>query len=450
MTNLYDYQKIHLKQLTTNLKNRNCIVDCSDTGTGKTFTTIGLCKELNLKPFIICPKSVISNWIDVSNQFNVEIYGIANYELLKNCKYYDKNLNINNKIISKNDGEFIFQKNINDILFVFDEAHKCKNKNTQNTKLLLSVSESQNKIILLSATLCDQIDNLKFFGFILGFYSSVRKYNNFIKQKKEEMKRSIKMNNIPDNFVEFYIFHKMLFPYIGSRMKISELGKLFPKNKIITTSYNLEKFQIIDDLYKDLQKAVDNLHIKEERKNTFEIILRARQKIELLKIPLFIELVEEAIENNFSVVIFLNFLETQKLLSEYLKCDCILHGELSIEQRNKNINDFQTNKSKIIIVMIKIGGTGISLDDTDGKFPRMTLISPTWSGQDFVQILGRTCRANTKSNVIQKIVLCANTIEESVGKVMNEKLINIKGINDGEYKDLDFKQFSLIELIKKK
>ena len=59
MEKLLSYQVPHVYQLYECLQKNQCILDASDTGTGKTYTTIMLCKLLNLNPMIICTKSVL-------------------------------------------------------------------------------------------------------------------------------------------------------------------------------------------------------------------------------------------------------------------------------------------------------------------------------------------------------------------------------------------------------
>ena len=85
---LFSYQIPHLNQLYDSFKINKCILDASDTGTGKTYVALVLCKKLGLKPFIICPKSVICAWQNVAKQLNIEIFGVSNYESLINSKYY--------------------------------------------------------------------------------------------------------------------------------------------------------------------------------------------------------------------------------------------------------------------------------------------------------------------------------------------------------------------------
>jgi SNF2 family DNA or RNA helicase len=92
---------------------------------------------------------------------------------------------------------------------------------------------------------------------------------------------------------------------------------------------------------------------------------------------------------------------------------------------------FNEDKSQIIIANIKAGGVGISLHDTHGKYPRVSIISPSWSAQDILQALGRIHRAKGKTETLQKIIFCKDTIEEKICEKVAEKIGNIAMINDG-------------------
>src|SRR5581483_4208838 len=88
MDKLLDYQIEHVKSLKKTIQSHQRALDASDTGTGKTYTSIALCIELGLKPLIICPTSVMSNWKNVLHYFKAPYYGITNYESMHNCRYY--------------------------------------------------------------------------------------------------------------------------------------------------------------------------------------------------------------------------------------------------------------------------------------------------------------------------------------------------------------------------
>jgi hypothetical protein len=86
----------------------------------------------------------------------------------------------------------------------------------------------------------------------------------------------------------------------------------------------------------------------------------------------------------------------------------------------------------MIVAIIQAGGVGVSLHDIHGGHPRMSIISPTWSGQDMVQALGRIHRAGSKTPAMQRIVYCAKTYEEQICSTIQEKIRNINAINDGD------------------
>jgi superfamily II DNA or RNA helicase len=215
-------------------------------------------------------------------------------------------------------------------------------------------------------------------------------------------------------------------------MKIKELGDLFPQNNIISQCYYMANYKEVDKLYEEINSAMAELKDKETRSEALGKIIRARQRIELLKIPIFEDIAEEAIDNGYSLAIFVNYKETMHQLCNQLNCNCVIHGDQTLEERTNNIDDFQSNRKKIIIAIIQAGGVGISLHDIHGGHPRMSIISPTWSGQDCQQVLGRIHRAGSKSPAIQKIVYCAKSYEESICKIIKDKLTNLSAINDGD------------------
>lgn len=419
---LFDYQTIHLKKILNILKKKNTVLDGSDTGTGKTFIASAIAKQLNLQPFIICPKTIMSNWKNVLNIFNVKALGVVNYETLKLGKYYNYKLErVECPFIEmiKKDNKNLYRWNLpKNVLLIFDEVHQCRNINSQNTQLLISSKKNNIKTLLISATLSESIESFGIFGFMLNLYDNIKKVNKWV--------------NSLESVNTLHEIHKKIYPFNGARMKISELGDKFPKNQISINTYDMDdSTAFIQKEYNEIEKALKTIKTS-EKSNALSIIMKSRQKIEILKIPTFIDLIKQYLEENYSIVVFVNFNKTLELLCENLKTKCVVNGGQSKEIREKNINEFVTNKEKIIICNIKAGGVGISLGDKIGENPRISLISPTWSSTDFKQCLGRIYRADSKSHVLQRIICCSNTIEEKMCDRINYKLDNISKINDGD------------------
>lgn len=453
---LLPFQIDHVNNLVRIITNNNCVADMSDTGTGKTYTALASCSILKLRPIIISPKSVMSSWKRVSEIFKIKPYFIVNYETAKLCKYYDSSQNrVKCPYIIKNPNYPDKKKTINIIktddqisryqwndldentIFIFDEVHRASNLSTHNAQLLFAAKLTKKPIMILSATIADIPEKFKLFFWILNFIdmSSV---------SSRELQYVYYINTvlkwlIRDNQPMLRI-HNMLYPNRASRMRIDALGDLFPETQITAEPYSMGKTreEEIEKQYKIIANELDNLEnkTKKDKGNILVKILRAHQKIEILKVPVFVELANDFIENGKSVVIFINFNQTLKLLKSLLYTNYVIMGGQTQDERDNTINAFNENKTKIIICNILAGGVGINLHDLYGGHPRATIISPPWSSINLVQALGRVHRAGSKSKSIQRIIYISNTIEEKIAEKLRVKLKNLNTLNDGGVKDM--------------
>lgn len=559
---LLDFQYRHVFNLMLSLRNHNVVLDGSDTGTGKTYVSIAICKQLRLRPLIICPKSIISGWQSVCDYFGIRPLLITNYESIKNGKMYDP---ISKEIIDcpyleidKNfNNEYMFKWKLPKYsIVIFDEIHRCKNPKTTNGKLLMS-TKRLHKVLMLSATISDKPESFGIFGYMLGFYNNMKKANGWVKGMIHEDKCYIGMAS------KLSSINKAIYPDKGSRIRIAELGKSFPDNQITALSYNLDKkvekevnskfnelklslkklescdedlnkrkiekevnskfneLQLSlnglenceDDLIKrkieieinfkfnelvlsiaklenynndipdnlitdiviarkkiiievkskinelqlllnksenciDVRKKIEieiNSKINElkltlkklerccngQKNNILSDITTARKKIEYYKVPIFEDLINNYTDNNFAVVVLVNYRDTLFKLAEIFKTKSIVHGSQTMEDRDNIINDFQNNKTNLIICTMGSGSQCINLHDLHGV-PRVSLISPTYKSIELIQSFGRISRAGAKTPALQRIIYCSNTCEEAICKTVNNKLKFTAQLNDND------------------
>lgn len=425
MDKLLTYQIEHTQNIINILKNKNICLDGSDTGTGKTYVAMAVAKYMKLRPFIISPKTIMYYWEKIADIFGVETLGIVNYETITKGKYYYGDKRIKCPYITKSNGKFRWNLP-NNALIIFDEVHRCNNENTYQNELLLSTKDCICPVLMLSATVVDNVSNFYTFGTLFKWYTNRYQIPIWLQNKKYNPKRA-----------SLFIREK-LYPEYGSRISIADLGDKFPKRQICADCYFMEDCEQIDEAYKEIADAMAELKnkLKDDICNKADRpmvkILRARQKIELYKVPLFVDLAKQYLENNYSIVFFCNFTKTLELLAKELKTSCIIFGDQTIEERLDNIKNFMDNKEKIIICNIHSGSESISLHDQYGEHPRVSLISPTWSSNKLIQALGRTNRADSKSPSINRIIYCANTIEEKICNVVSNKVNNILTLNDSD------------------
>lgn len=450
---LLSYQIANTENIIRCVKNNGAVLDAGDTGTGKTYSVACAVATMKLEPIIICPKAVMAIWKKVCKIFNVKPFFIVNYETLKHCKYYDTN---GNRTVcpyikyDQSEKKYKWTNLPSKTIFIFDEAHKCSKINTFNGLLLLSAKDTKsNGVILVSATIADHVESFKIFFYVLNFIN---------KKEADEQNLSFKQYiDIIDKWVSrspnpMLRIHNMLFPNRATRMSIDVLGDLFPENQISVEPYSMGQTaetkiqQEYDLIMKEMQKIKGKS--EEDRGNILVKVLRAHQKIELLKIPTFIELVDEYLTQNFSIVIFVNFTQTLETLSKLLSTECLIYGKQSDAERQFNIDEFQADRQRIIICNIQAGGIGISMHDITGKHRRVSLISPCWSAISLSQALGRIHRAGAKSKALQRIIFCDNTIENSLAEKIKTKLNNLQSLNNGDL-TIDLKNIQYVKKPKK-
>jgi len=457
---LLPYQEAHAATLEEALKQTcQCAIDASDTGTGKTYVAAALAKRLQLGVVVVCPKSVLISWQRVLQQFGVTIYGIANYELIKGGSWYTDVIGdikepclFTEKNPDYKKGDWKWRWNTTklsteNVLFIFDEVHRCKNVNTVNAKMLLALAGQPCKKLLLSATIADKVPYFAVFAKMLGFIGTADEFGLFLKKLKYGGSGSTKPSIAQHAKIltdaaathDMLVLHRMIFPSHGSRMKISDLKGVFPDNRVIADTYKMD-----DDTVAEIKKQYDYIsavHTEAEAREALAvcpltIILRARQKIEALKVKTIAELVVDHLANGDSVAVFVNYLDTMRLLQSQLSdlgqpVKCVIKGGQTTEERQNMIDLFNEDKERVIICQIQSGGVGISLHDTIGAHPRVSIISPSWSAQDLMQAFGRIHRASGKTPCIQKLVYCHGTVEEHICGILNKKLLNYALLNDG-------------------
>jgi len=459
---LLEYQKDHvLKLINILLKDKICL-DASDTGIGKTYMSIAICKELGRRPIIVCPKTIMGNWIDVCQYFDIEPYDIVNYETLRNAKTY-KSYKFKSRIDSTylkntevdptkaNQFAYTWTKVPSDAIMIFDEAHRCKNLSTDNGKLLMSTKQliwKKIPVMLLSATICEKFNDMKIPFYLFGIIPSPRNYIHYVKTlkhkypnykvKRSDYERKTDFETAQSNAKSMIIFQEI--KELTHRIKIADLGDRFPSNQWCAQQFIADEADAISELYEEIAVCMAELKAVNTGSNHLARIQKLKQEIELKKVPIFIEQTQLYLENGKSVIIFVNYLDTLKILVSELNIECVISGSQTLDERTNAIKLFQSNQKKIIICQMRAGNVGISLHDTIGTSPRAVLLNYPDSASDLLQALGRAARSGGKTPVLQRIIFVSNVpYEKRIMQNINRKLANISAINDGDLAGYKYK-----------
>lgn len=437
---LRPWQVDSVSKLVTAINRNGCAIDGSDVGVGKTYVAIAVARELKMNVLVICPKAVMEPWRRVLvNHFKMKknVVGIINYEQIRIGKtdspfasYVENRKTHRSKFVWK------IKK---DTLIIWDESQKLKNWKTKNSKTCIEAFKQNYKMLFCSATNATNPLELRTVGTCLKLFKGATAYYQWCYEHGVGRGR-FGLEFTTDMKLRQKVLKKLhtdIFINRGVRLTRDTIPN-FPDSEVIAECYNMDDADVkkINDCHAEMQKELKQLAklSKTDKASELTAILRARQQIELVKVPLFIDMIEEGLEDGMSVVVFVNFTETLQAIAKRLGTLCIFDGKTKDEVRQKSVDDFQSGKERVILVNIASGGAGLSLHDIHGLNPRLSLISPSYSAVLMRQATGRVWRENSKSKSVQKILFVAGTVEEQVCDNVQEKLKNLDLLNDGDLK----------------
>ena len=418
-------------------------VDGSDCGLGKTFCACAVSRELDLNICVVCPKAVVNMWNNViKNHFKMghKLVGVINYEKLIRGR---KDNPLASYVLHRHKKRPTFEWKIpKNTLLIWDESHKLKNWKTKNSKTCQAAIKAGFPMLFCSATNATNPLEMRCVGLATKLFDGSKSYYEWACENGVYKGTwGLEFNN--DQKILKRLHHQIFFQR-GVRLRRDEIPD-FPKCEIIAETYNMEEQDAlqINEVYAEMERELTQLSkieradykkatARDRELQKITIQLRARQRIELIKVPLFVEMVENAIVDGFSVAVFVNFTETLNAISTRLKTTCIFDGKTPDKIRDTNVELFQEDKERVILINIQSGGAGLSLHDLNGKYPRMSIISPTFSPVYMRQTLGRIWRDGAKTKSIERIVCVANTVEENVCQNVQQKLDNLDTLNDGD------------------
>jgi len=487
---LRPHQIPSVRRLTRIFGSYQSAVDLSDTGVGKMYVGAAVATLLQLPTIVVAPKVVLTAWQRAAAHFD-ERFSIVGYEKLRTgktgfgwwehplpedgseleyyqcqscqCKIditnpppcYTHPLGIHCLEIKKkawNYGKFNWHPNIG--LIIFDEVQRCGSHDSLNADMLIAVKRAGIRMLGLSATAACNPLGMRALGYNLDLHNDscdILSTNSFLPTRSKpsfsrwlhhygcrrdpkfhgwkwmvgEKRQLAVMGNIRDSFLGSR----------GVRVTTDSIPN-FPKRDIRSELYDLDEAGQIDRLYQEMQQPLATLAERcctDDADHPLTKILRIRQKIELLKVPIAVELAKDYLDKGFSIGIFVNFSQTLSELRFRLKTDCIIDGSRDgVRFRQRNIDRFNSNHERIILINNEAGGSAVSLPDTTGDHPRGGLVFPGFSAATLRQLLGRFHRENAKSDCFFRILFAANTYEEKLHRILRTKWNNLDALNDSD------------------
>lgn len=429
----YPQQAAHIEVLADIITRHKAALDSSKTGTGKTLCASEVAKRLGLNVFVVAPKATLVNWARVLKEQGAGVVGVINYEKLRTGK---------TGYGSWRKGAFFFNLPAK-TLVVFDEVHACKGHYTQNAKVLIGAKPLPT--LVLSATACENPVEMRALGYLLGFHRLADFYGwatRFGAKPNAWGALEFNKNDASDGHLDR--LRRLTYPEHGHMLTREDLAEFFPNGQIIYDPISFgsssEIKKLLDDCSDELNSIIEKeieerVTLKGNPAEAMVKLTRARQKVELLKMPEISQMVQDRLDEGKSVVVFLNFNQSVKALCERLEIAGITAGKVWGEEpraakRQEAIDAFQSDEVHVLVCNIAAGGTGVNLHHTEtASRPREALISPCYNAKVMEQVFGRIDRAGAKSDPINRVLVAEGSVEEKVLEAVQIKIDNMSRLH---------------------
>ncbi len=445
---LREYQRrgVAWLQYLENLGLNGCLAD--DMGLGKTVQIIARLvnekAELNqvsdFNPtLLIAPTSVLGNWRKEIEKFAPHLRAIVHHggdrtqdapSFQDMCQNHD--LIITSFTLIRKD-EALFNK-IKWHRIVIDEAQNIKNPKAAQTKAILKL-ESTHRLALTGTPVENRLLDLwSIFNFLNPGYLGKEA------QFKKSFETPIQKSNDP---IQAGVLKKLVEPFILRRLKTDKsIIKDLP-DKVEQKLYaNLTKEQA--SLYEAVVKDV------EEKLNGVEgigrkgLILSTLMKLKQIcnhprqflqdgsdftpershKLSRLSEMVEEAISEGESLLIFTQFTEIGDALEKHFRQTFhyntyYIHGGTNRDKRERMISEFQDPETgaSVFILSLKAGGVGITLTKANHVFH----FDRWWNPAVEDQATDRAFRIGQKKNVFVHKFITIGSLEERIDEMIEDK-----------------------------
>jgi hypothetical protein len=402
-------------------------LDASQTGCGKTPVAVKIAFDYDFPTLIVAPKTAVPMWEEELEDSGISEWYVINYEKLRaNGTEWGHWIDKAKKIWKWNLPATT--------LLIWDEVQKAKGMNTQNARMLWAAKPYRN--LMLSATAAKDPTEMKALGFLLGLH----RLRDFWKWSmrygcKPGMFGGLEFDGEPEDLDNL---HKLIFPDHGSRLTTADLADHFTETQIIMTplDFGAEVQAAYAEMDRELAALAAAKATDSKGAEALTIRLRARQKVELLKVPEMVDRTEDLVAEGRSVALFVNFTATiDALRARFSMPSGVVSGAHG--DRQKHIKAFQADEIRVIVCNIQAGGLILNLQDLRGVYPRTSLISPNDNEKDIIQVIGRIHRAAGLTPTQQHVLFAANTIEEAVKDNCMKKMANVDIFNEGLKESVD-------------
>jgi len=463
---LRDYQQDGLNWLHFLFEFNFAGILADDMGLGKTIQTLAhLSKlkedgKLTSPSLIIMPTSLIANWKNEAKKFTpnlsvLSLHGSDRADRFNDITGHDILLTTYPLIVR--DKEIFDEHKFTYI--ILDEAQKIKNPKTKMTLAIKSL-KSEHRLALSGTPIENHLGELwSIYSFLMpGFLDTLSFFKKYYQLPIEKDK----------DFEKQSLLNKRVKPFMIRRTKEKVAHELPAKTEIIKyTQFEDKQSKLYESIRvtmeKKVREAVSSKGLGSSHITILDALLKLRQVCcdpsllsieeakrvhESAKLELFLDLIDELLEEGRKILVFSQFTTMLAIIEEKVKEKQINYTKLtgSTKDREGAIEKFTKGGADMFLISLKAGGVGLNLVEAD------TVIhyDPWWNPAVENQATDRAYRIGQKKAVFVYKLIVENTIEQKILDMQKKKQALQDGIydNNKQQEDVKFSGDELLELLK--
>jgi SNF2 family DNA or RNA helicase len=424
---LRDYQKDGFRWLKTLAKYKFGGILADDMGLGKTLQSIAFIvsvlpeiRERKLPALIVCPSSLLYNWLNELRKFAPEIKAqiadgskLERGSILKDITGVD--VVITSYPLLRRDFNLYVGQSFHTL--IMDEAQAFKNYTTRTAKVVKMI-QADYRFALTGTPVENSIEELwSIFNVVFPSLLPGRKaFNELTRENVAKRIRPFLLRRLKDDVLK----------ELPEKIESIQSSELLPEQKKLYAAY----------LAKLKQETLKHLNKDTFQKNRIKILAgltRLRQlcchpglfvegyKGSSAKFEQLMEIVEECRSTGKRMLIFSQFTKMLDIIGRELGQQGVpffyLDGFTPSAERVELCNRFNEGERDLFLISLKAGGTGLNLTGAD----TVVLYDLWWNPAVEQQAADRAHRMGQK-NVVQVIRLVAHgTIEEKMNELQERK-----------------------------
>jgi len=435
---LYEFQKQNIQKLT------KPILLADEMGLGKTCQILASLTNLNTSPvLIVCPKSVVSVWVDeaakwLSQDYELFIYqGPSNKRTTVYTKFKESlKLSNNSKLLIFITTWELTRKDMNLLsglpwkVIVVDEAHRMKNRKTKQSISVRSLSRKIPYRFALTGTPIinrpDELWAILNFLYPAQFTSYWRFFNQFVDATPNPWGGYF-IKGIKNKRELDYLLAPIVLRHTKQEVLKELPDKIYQNIQLDFTTKQTEMYNSMVQYLKAKLSDGTYLHapiilaqlIRLKQICNSPKLLDYNIQDDGCKIEWLLDFVQDL--NSNQLVIYTQFSKMADLIYEKLKnLDIraeLFTGSQNSKQREQILKDFEQKKIQIVILTYGAGGLGLNLAFCSTAI----LIDKPWSPALIKQAEDRLHRIGQKNSVHIICPIIPGTIETKIEKLLSWK-----------------------------